>query len=164
MKLPPYPLQAVEDQRRRSRDAAQRVLGERLAGLAAAEERLETAREGRRTLAAEHAAAREDLYRPAVGGGLDVGRVHERRRGLDFLARRIERQEAEVERRAGEVGEAEEDVAAARRRLTAAAQELSAIEKHRARWRKEIETEGRRREEKLMDEISTASYARGARG
>ena len=162
MKLPPYPLRAVADERRRQRDAAQQTLGDRLAELTAAEERHEEARQKQSALSARHTQARQDLYRPAKGGVLDVGRVHERRRGFDTLGRQLERHASEVACRVGEVGEAVERVAEARRQLAAAAQGLSALEKHREKWRLGLETEHRRKEEKLMDEISAAKYARAS--
>lgn len=155
-----YPLEAVEKERRRRRDAAQEALGECLAELAAAEERLKEAKRQRAALGERHARARRDLYRPQAGDALDVAGVQERRRGLDALARRLATQEAEVARREDDVAEAAEGVSAARRELATAAQNLSALEKHREKWRTELELEHRRKEEKLLDEISAAKFAR----
>ncbi|HSS51942.1 MAG TPA: hypothetical protein VLX28_23625 [Thermoanaerobaculia bacterium] len=159
MKLPPYPLQAVEDQRRRARDHAQERLAERLRELDAAKARHGELEAAARALAAERQRRQDGLYDPEEGR-LDVDLVTHRRAGLGYLAARLAERRRELARQEEAVAAAGVRVEQARAEIAAAAQAVAAIEKHRAGWRQGILAEMSRREEKLIDEITTSNFVR----
>lgn len=160
MKLPKYPLQVVFDQRLRAQDAAQQLVGERLAELARAEASLAAACAAREAAAAALSNARNRLYDPDPDGRLDVQVVAERKAGLQFRERELS-ELAAAERAATATRDREvAALATAREALAEAARECMAIEKHRETWLLEVRLEMGRKEEAEIAEVANAGWLR----
>lgn len=128
---PAYPLRAVEDLRRRSRDAAREALAERIEATRRAEEAVAQGEATRNAARDKLAAAQRDLYQPPVDL-LDEARLESRLQGDAALERRLE--DAAVEHRADRplsvavIDARRRGIEALKRRLDAAAVELRRLE------------------------------------
>ncbi len=160
---PNYPLQVVREQREREKEAAEERLGEALTALKEEKERLVGIRKQLKQLKSRCDEAMAHLYDLDEAGMLDPGVLARRKSGIEFIKQSIQRTRRDMEAQEKRVIEAERAVEAAKSALVEAMQALKAIEKHYEKWLEERKREAARKEQKLIEEISTAAYLRNTR-
>ena len=155
-----YRLQSVLDVRERAKQEATRLVAQRRAQLAEAEEEL-ARREGDLAACRERQRAAQQKMLRESERGAQARRVVAHRTHLADL--RVQEQElmAAVEGQRGVVARAERELDGALAALAEASKELRVIETHRENWREGERKSGLKREQKLGDEIAAVIHRRG---
>jgi len=152
-----YRLQPVRELRDQIRQEAARVVALRREQLAAATAemlRREQALDECRALAS---AAQVHLAR-AAAAGLQAHDLVKRRAHLADLKRQQTELAQELEQQREVVALAEAELEQAVSALSQASKDLRAIDKHREAWRQRMQRAAEQRDQKLLDEISTAAH------
>jgi flagellar biosynthesis chaperone FliJ len=153
-----YPLLAAKRVRGTAKDEAARLLSERRLELAEEEEKLRRLEMRRAVLAQEFETASESLFE-TDSGVLDVGEIDRRRGAIQFLGSRVKDCNDEVASQEDHARLAQERVDEALDALVEAARDLEVIEKHEGEWLAERRREGKRREERELQELSTHGHS-----
>lgn len=152
-----YRLQALLTIRTRAKKQAEAALGFAIKKLMAARDKLKKLKEEKEEIVQKRKDSRAKMTREMVGGAsIFDGNVH-----TNYLRKLKEDEEAkekEIEEQKEVVKECEEAVSLARREYIDASKQLQIMEKHKELWRKKVENEISKKEEKELNEIGNILY------
>lgn len=152
-----YRLQALLTIKEREKERAAAVLAKTIIALQEARKKEKELIKEKEEIVRKWFAAREDMRREMDKGSVvGEGNVH-----VNFLRKLKEDEEAkqkEIEAQHEVILECEEAVARARREYIDAAKEHQVMVKHKELWRKKIEAELSRKEERELDELGNTIH------
>ncbi len=161
MKLPPYPLQVVLEQREREKDKAQKRLEDAKKAVKREKEKAEQLREEKKAIEKKKDAAVNEFQQRISGGGVAMNIQAEAERLTHFEKRmeaEIVQQDQKIKAQDQEVKRAERAVQDAVFELNKASMNLEAMEKHKERWTKEKKAEIEAIQELEADEIGQVMW------
>jgi len=161
--MPPYRLQTLLEMRERTKEQAERFLGECLAALHAEQERLREMEKELERMIAKREAKKREYAEKAMRGEMSAQSAVAANVYIERLKEQELMQQSAIEGQEAVVRQKEEAVEAARADLVKATQELKALEKHKEKWQEQIKKEREAKEADALDEIAQTIFL-GQRG
>lgn len=153
-----YRLRALLEIRERSRDEAQRYLGQCNKALEEERQRLREMEAELERMIAKREAKKREYAEKAMRGEMDARAITNGALYVERLKEQEELQKEAIETQKGVVAQRQDDVDGARQDLVLANQELKALEKHKENWEEQIKKELQAKQEAAMDEIAQTIY------
>ena len=159
MAKPAYRLTSVLQIRLRAKEEAARLVATRRTQLVEAESELQRRSQAVGDCRSRIIAARDSMFETSIDG-IEAFRLTEFRAHLAGLRQTEQELQQDLERQHEAVAHAEQELDKAIASLNEANKQANIIEKHREKWKREVQQGLRRREEKVSDEIGNILYER----
>lgn len=159
MKFPPYPLQQLQEIKKKRLEEAEKELKEKKEQLETEEKKLKK-REEERDKVKQHKADKIQQLNEKFDEGITSDEIEKHDRYLKVVDEKLKGKEIKVEEQKKKVKEAEKVVEDARQNMIKKQIEVEKLKMHKEEWRKETKLLLEQEEGKLMDEIGSASFVR----
>lgn len=157
MKEPDYPLEEVLKVKKRRVEEAEHQLKLSREALKKEEEKLEACKRERDS-AKEHWSEKLQQMRDEFDQGTTTDKIEQMKRYLDLTKEALAEEQKKVDAQVPHVEAAEKKVEEAREILRQRRIDVDKLETHRTSWHKEMRQEMRRAEERMEEEIGSATF------
>ncbi len=153
-----YRLQPLLQIKERARQRAEILLAKAIARLEREKKQLKKLEEEKQKIIARRKEVRRELHEKMLSGNAQARDSQIRGNYLQRLEEDQKKKETEIEAQKKLIEECEVQVKRSRRDYIDAAKELRIMEKHKELWRKKLDLELSRQEEKEMDELGNVIF------
>lgn len=155
-----YRLQPLLDQKKRLRRAAEIKLAKAISQLEREKKNLEKKKEEKKKIIEKRKNCRLELHQKMAAGDAHVRDGSMRINYLKKLEEDQKKKEKEIEEQKELIEQCKDQVKRARRHYIDAVKDLRVMEKHKDLWKKRVDLELSKQEERKMDELGNIIYER----